>query len=236
QQDAVEHSPPSRFYTTRIGFTVGETYHPVAWFDPRGDDLYWGSSSPGQYTEPVPLADGSIPLTVPEDIDQLPVLRAKHSYHASGRAHLKIENVLTGTPGHLTPPAAVRSPLYLGTLITRRADQYPPGKRPKPSAGHVAALQLNDQVAQCRHQLEFWVAPPGEHQMPAFWAVTPQAEPAPARVPQYTQSISPNLILVMRNGVHEPGEFSDWEPDAEIWITNRKAGATESEESEGEPD
>jgi hypothetical protein len=60
--------------------------------------------------------------------------------------------------------------------------------------------------------------------MPAIWAVTPDSEPAWAPPPQYTQSISTNLILVVSHRLHEFGAFSDWAPDAEIWINNPTAG------------
>jgi hypothetical protein len=70
-----------------------------------------------------------------------------------------------------------------------------------------------------RHQMEFWLSPPGDQQLPELWSITPTAEPAPAPLPQFTQSMSPNLILAIRHGIHEPGGFSDWEPDGEFWFT-----------------
>jgi len=41
-----------RFHTLRIAFSLDGTYRPVAFFLPRGNDLYWGSSTTARYTDP----------------------------------------------------------------------------------------------------------------------------------------------------------------------------------------
>jgi hypothetical protein len=107
--------------------------------------------------------------------------------------------------------------MLLATLITRRADQYRIGKSLRRSGSHALRLVVDQDTVGRRHQIELWLSPPGDQQFPALWSITPTAKPAPA--PQFTQSMSRNLILAIRHGIHDPGGFSDWEPDGEFWLT-----------------
>jgi hypothetical protein len=212
--------PPSRIPKTRIGFELDGQDYPVTLFYGTGDNIHWGSPDELQLLTPTLLPNGAIPMEPPEGIEQQPFVHVHNSYHESGQRHLRINEDPTGERGWLPKPIDLREQTWLASMVTRRPDQY---RRRSMARGGVDPLRIpvNSETARCRHALEFWLAPPGEHEIRLVWehplAPSPELIPTPLWVTSCT--VTPHLRLIIMVGIYPPGEFSDLAPHAEYSIS-----------------
>ena len=213
--------PPSRIPKIRIGFERDGQDHPVVWFDSVGDNIHWGWSDESQLATPTVLPNGAISIEPPEGIERQPFVKAHSSYHESGLRHLRVGDAETQKRGWLPRPADLREPTWLATMTTRRADQYPAGRSLGRRAAAPLRIPLDAESLRCRHQLEFWLAPPGEHTIPLLWKywLAPTAKSVSPPLHQCYRSLTPHLVLIVKHGIHGPGGFSDQVPQGEFSIS-----------------
>ena len=203
---------PDEFTKIRIGFNYGGQDRAVAWFLPKGDDLYWGPATSGRYVGSHPVEGQSFTVTVPDDLDEQAPSSSKFSYHESGQAHHKIDGRMEGGPGRLRVPRHVSEPLLLSALITKPPALYHSGRTLTHRGAHALRLHVDDETAQRRHYFEFAVAPEGT--FPSRALLISAATPPPV----YTASVSDHLILVVRHAICGGRDFAEWQPEVEMWI------------------
>lgn len=215
--------PPSRISKLRIGFERDGLDYPVIWFRNVGENIHWGSAGGRQLVTPEVLPNGALSLEPPEDIEEWPLEEAHNSYHESGLRHLRVGDAQTDERGWLPRPANLREPMWLLSLTTRRADLYPPGRSMGRGGAAPLRIPLDADTASCRHQLEFWLTPPGEHTLPLLWKCWPSANPDRVMVPTPTRqcyrTLTPHLLLIIKHGVRRPGEFPEQIDDAEFMFS-----------------
>src|SRR4051812_48691308 len=73
----------------RILFLHEGVYRKFWWFEVKGDDLYFGPSTPGRPFDSVDFDGTEVSLTIPDSFELLAREQLKLSYHASGQIHLK---------------------------------------------------------------------------------------------------------------------------------------------------
>jgi hypothetical protein len=156
-------------HRVRVGFEIDGTVRPVVWFEPRGNDLYWGSPTPGRSfgTAPLIVKDGKISITIPKSFDHIKPEQSKFSYHESGQVHVKRTGIIDGEVGRITRPRDLQSPIRLGTLITKRADLYKVGRDLRRGNAAALLLRLEDSAECRRHYFEFFLTPEGTFDLPS---------------------------------------------------------------------
>jgi hypothetical protein len=219
--DLLEHG--GKFPKHRISLVTDGQTRPLFWFDPDGDDLYWGPSTPGKFVSvPAdPGPDGKVTITIPEDWSDLPTLTTKLSHHASGQVHLKAGGQIIGEAGKLPKLDDLAAPLTIGALITKRADQYPVTTKSDERGGATALrIHLDGQDVQRRLYLDFVVTPAGTFDLP------PTVLRMGGDIPIVgTRTLGASAILVVR-AVGMPEDPAEWHPDKELWFQRFQAEET----------
>jgi hypothetical protein len=161
-----------RVYLERVA-TAERAY--LAWFElTETHDLYWGAPTAGLDAENMVIEpDGStglLNLRAPDDWEQLPSARHKHTYHRSGRRHTTAEGsgaAAIPDSGHV-PLDALIEPALLCAVLTAIPDKYPRYQR-NPNRGNSRAVifGMDDTLwSNWRHYFEFYVAPSGAYLPP----------------------------------------------------------------------
>jgi len=125
--------------------TAGAIDRPFCWFELRGDDLYWGSSSGKRVEGAVAtLEDNVMTLTVPDEIEMSDAELVKTSFHASGQFHLKQGMELTDSPLNWREKSEIMAPYRIATLLSKHPVLY----EPYPSGRSLTRRRTSAQVIQ----------------------------------------------------------------------------------------
>lgn len=218
------HTTPGG-HRVRIGFEIDGTVRPVVWFEPRGNDVYWGSPSPGRSpgSSPMVVEGGRTSISIPLNLDHIEPQQSKFSYHESGQIHVKRAGVIDGEIGRVTPSAALQVPICLGTLITKKAELYKAGRGLQRGGAAALLLRLEGGAERVRHYFEFFLSPEGTFDLPPMLLAPHVTDHHIV----FTQSMSSHVILAIRH-LQCGQEFSDTAPDVEIWTHLHKL-ATDGE-------
>ncbi|GLY42011.1 hypothetical protein Amsp01_080340 [Amycolatopsis sp. NBRC 101858] len=197
----------------------------IAWFSVRNSDLYWGPGTPGRATNWVTSTDFSkFTITVPDDLDSLPLQNWKVSHHKSGVMHVNS----TSDGQHLTKDVhfgsvvEISAPKLISLHISRPPKEMPTyHKSPSRAGARTIVLNVPEELWARRHYFEFYVSPAGTFEFPGPIL----ALAAGVQHPSFSMTFAnddghgnPDLDLIIscRANVLD-ASLSAWHPEAGVW-------------------
>ncbi|WP_143051133.1 hypothetical protein [Amycolatopsis pretoriensis] len=197
----------------------------IAWFSVRNSDLYWGPGSPGHATDWIRSTDFSkFEITVPENLESLPLQNWKASHHKSGMMH--INSIPEGH--HITKDVHFGNVVSISAfkLISLHISRPPKAmqtynKSPSRSGARTVTLDVSEEYWTRRHYFEFYVSPAGTFDFPG--PILNLA--AGVQRPSFSMTFAnddgtgePDLDLILSCRANVLDEsFSAWHPEAGIW-------------------
>jgi hypothetical protein len=202
------------------------------WFKLNGEDLYFGPSSKTQGLTIASFDGTGSVLSVPEDIDDLPLQDVKLSYHASGQFHIKITDdnqnsrLDEGSKNTWRPKKDIAQLYRICAVISKPVQLYSKF-RGDINRGNAKALviEFDEKDMSRRQYFEFFISP-RIFPMPS----TLLASKTPLTCPPIAAlSLSEKYILSVRQATIRPGsQFDELDPELEIFIVTNDAGNTNS--------
>jgi hypothetical protein len=201
----------------------------IAWFELRGEDLYWGPGSSGPRHGPHEFPGGStIEYDVPADLSSLPADTWKVSHHASGLMHTNSDlDGPVSTDAYIGSVLQARQLQLIASCITKPLSEMEEYRRsPTRNGARPIRYAIPDRYWNHRHYFEFYHLPEGPVTWPAPWLTIGGVElhgdsSAPAHMTfandDGTGKADVDLILAVKHQVLS-GDFSSWRPDAGFWI------------------
>lgn len=216
----VEQSESRR---ARFLFRTGSVDRRYAWFEQRGEDLYFGPLG-GKTLEgaTAKIVEQGMEIYVPPESKVVPVGPLKASFHASGQFHVSKGRERYEEPMRWSLKHEIQAPYRIAVLISKHPrfyEPYPGNRSLTRRQTSAFVLRLREGEEATRHYFEFFVTPAGTWPVPQpLLSMSPEAgERKEDRL--MTFSLNEHLILVARHFTmaHEDG-LSQWHPELSIWV------------------
>jgi hypothetical protein len=191
----------------------------LMWVEQKGEDFYWGSPDPAPDVPSATFGPGEdITITIPENLEQLPLAHMKTSFHASGHMHVTTngsgaQELRNTYVGKITD---FRVPTLFAAIMTVPASGATHARDPRRSQRAARTLTIPDDHWHKRWYFDFSFAPEGCLAEPwgafGFEAGT---------FPPIQESVFLNrdlgLLMVIR-AAPTSEELSAWQPEQTILI------------------
>lgn len=185
------------------------------WFKMDNGELYWGNPRKirlHHYT--IKPENKSVQITIPKNIEELPLVESKVSYHKSGEVHIK--NI--SEDGQISYEAEnrwllkddIERPVNILTVLSAVINSHQEKiANPDKKKNYSIRFQIPEDCLHKRFYMECFLCPEGKFNFPEPLL---QINIPPDNI--VTISLSQSTILVLRYAIID--ELLDWHPDTEI--------------------
>ncbi|WP_312394817.1 hypothetical protein [Chryseobacterium sp.] len=201
----------------RIVFKLGneDLYTKFYWFKMDNNELYWGSPKKNKlHHYDVKPENNKVEIIIPENINDLPLVESKISYHNSGEVHIKniSEDGIVSYEGvnkWLVKEDILR-PVNILTVISAVIDQHKEKiANPDKKRNYSIRFPIPEEYLKKRFYMECYLCPEGKYDFPE-----PLLKVDIPKENITTMSLSKQIILVIRFTIID--SLKDWHPDTEI--------------------
>ena len=197
------------------GIRGGHRY--IAWFELRGNDLYWGPPSSVPDVEGVSFNGRSVRIKIPEDLDQVPRAHWKASRHASGLTHVNTDGSgrLRAADAYVGAIDSISQPTLIAALIDKPPSEHPPYCRSL-TRGRSSALVLRipERRWNARQYFEFYLTPGGTFPAPKPMLAMNETTGVPF---VHSLDVDLDIALAVRHASLDDA-FSAWRPNVGVWL------------------
>lgn len=196
-------------------FSNEDDFNKFYWFRMNNGELYWGNPKKSRlHHYDIKPENQTAQITIPENIDDFPLVESKTSYHKSGEVHIKkiFDNGEVSYEGKnkWLLKDEINKPVNILTVISAVINLHKEKiVNPNRKKHHSIRIHIPENCLDKRFYMECYLCPEGKFDFP---------EPLlKVQIPHEniaTMSLSQNIILVIRFAILDV--LTDWHPEKEI--------------------